>query len=191
MNTSTSSNELGSPLDMSLSEECADLLVDDVTAPPTSDISSPYIAARQAKRKKKPLTETPFQSKILKLLDTDETLDSDATILMSFLPKFKMLTEDQKTDFQIYALQFFKNLSRPNHPSMYNYLQPPNSFLENPMMYQNMHPIQPLQLTQLHSPSTFNQPQTYTSIVQNRVAQQQAYDPELSSAQETFSEYSN
>lgn len=188
----TSGNFNLQELDMSTNEERVDPEADDdCTAEPSPDIiSSPYIATRQSKKQKKSSTESPFQSKIIKLLQTDETPDPDTTILMSFLPKLRMLTEDQKTDFQIYVLQFFKNLSRPYQPNMYNYLQPINNYVDHPTRFQNIQ-TSPHQLTQLHSPSAFNHPQTYTSTMQHHIAQQQAYEAEPPSTQGHLSEYSN
>jgi len=178
-------------LDMSTNEEGVDSEADDYRASLSPDISSSYIATRQSKKQKKSSTESLFQSKIIKLLQTDETPDPDTTILMSFLPKLRMLTEDQKTDFQIYVLQFFKNLSRPYQPNMYNYLQPINSYVDNPTRFQNIQTTTQHQLTQLHSPSAFNQPQTYTSTMQHHMAQQQAFEAEPPSTQGHLSEYPN
>lgn len=39
-----------------------------------------------------------------------ESTDPDKSFLLSLLPDYKKLTYEQKIDFRIYALQFFKNI---------------------------------------------------------------------------------
>lgn len=91
-----SSPGLKSSLD---TDECVDQEADDFIAVPNLNSNTPYIAARQSRKNKKTSADSVFQAKILKFLDTDDRPDPDTTILMSFLPKFKKLTEDQKKDF--------------------------------------------------------------------------------------------
>jgi len=47
--------------------------------------------------------------------------DPDNMMLLSFSPKYKKLTADQKIDFQMHMLQFFKNINRPM-PLLFNQL---------------------------------------------------------------------
>lgn len=42
--------------------------------------------------------------------------DPDNMVLLSFSPMYKKLNEDQKIDFQMQSLQFFKNINRPIPP---------------------------------------------------------------------------
>lgn len=42
--------------------------------------------------------------------------DPDNMMLLSFSPMYKKLNEDQKIDFQMQMLQFFKNINRPMPP---------------------------------------------------------------------------
>lgn len=44
----------------------------------------------------------------------DDDSDSDSVMLHSFLPLVKKLNETQKLDFQLYVLQFFKNVMKTN-----------------------------------------------------------------------------
>lgn len=89
--------------------------------PQTETISqkrqSPSVAARQSKRHV-PQTNA-FQSQLLDLLKEPELnilQDPDNMMLLSFSPKYKKLNEDQKIDFQMQMLQFFKNINRPMPP---------------------------------------------------------------------------
>lgn len=55
---------------------------------------------------------TPFQSELLKKLDEDkagEKIDADKMFLLSLLPDFKKLNNEQKLDFKFMTLQFFRN----------------------------------------------------------------------------------
>lgn len=114
----------------------------------------PVILKIDSQRKtKKTHSDTAFQTKLLKLLDTNDTPDPDSTILMSFLPKFKKLTDDQKTDFQMYVLQFFKNLSQQNAYDKPHHPPPaPNNFTPMSMMSQNNQPTLYHQMQPLHTP---------------------------------------
>jgi len=78
--------------------------------------------------KKKKNSETPFQSKLLRMLEKSDDIDPDVSLLMSFLNHVKKLTEEQKLDFQSHVINFFKGLSKT--------IQQPHNF-QNPVHESN------------------------------------------------------
>jgi len=62
-------------------------------------------------KKQKKNTQSPFQTQLLNILEKSEKVDPDEALLMSFLNNVKKLTEDQKLDFQIHVIKFFKSLA--------------------------------------------------------------------------------
>lgn len=55
-----------------------------------------------------------FQMELLNRLDNArKENDADKLFLLSLLPDYKSLNDEQKVDFRIYILQFFKDIERP------------------------------------------------------------------------------
>lgn len=57
---------------------------------------------------------TPFQRELLSALNNPEeenNFDPDRAFLVSLLPDYKRLTYEQKTDFRLMTLQYFKQIS--------------------------------------------------------------------------------
>jgi len=80
--------------------------------PPISDRYSTPKSKKQNSSKVQKMT--PFQKELLSNLATseeDETSDPDKAFLYSLLPDYKRLNYDQKTDFRLMTLQYFRNVS--------------------------------------------------------------------------------
>jgi len=80
--------------------------------PPQSDRYSTPKRKKQNSFKVQKMT--PFQKELLSNLATsekDETSDPDKAFLYSLLPDYKRLNYDQKTDFRLMTLQYFRNVS--------------------------------------------------------------------------------
>lgn len=59
---------------------------------------------------------SPFQTELLKKLNTNSSEpkeeDADKFFLISLIPDYKKLNDDEKIDFRIMTLQFFRNVRR-------------------------------------------------------------------------------
>lgn len=115
--------ENDSDLNLNISSDHVNDFNSEPLEPQTEPISpkqrshSAISVARQSKRNV-PQTNA-FQSQLLDLLKEPELnilQDPDNMMLLSFSPKYKKLNEDQKIDFQMQMLQFFKNINRPIPP---------------------------------------------------------------------------
>jgi len=88
----------------------------------------------ESRRKKfKKNNVTPFQQELLSALKNNEeenNSDPDRAFLLSLLPDYKRLTYEQKTDFRLMTLQYFKqisleaNQSQPLYASHHNTTYP-------------------------------------------------------------------
>lgn len=70
--------------------------------------------AQQSTKKTKLSHDTDFGSRLLNLLQEPKELnifqDADNLMFLSFAPRYKQLSEENKIDFQMHMLVFFKNL---------------------------------------------------------------------------------
>lgn len=90
---------------------------------------------------------TQFQKELLSNLTTSEediTSDPDRAFLFSLLPDYKRLTYEQKTDFRIMTLQYFRKVSlESNHlqstPLSYNLNQNTTQIHHFPTPYSNLY----------------------------------------------------
>jgi len=73
----------------------------------SSTVKQPSNHSNQNKKKK---SNDSFQQELLQFLHRTENVDPDKMMLISFLPYVKNLHNVQKLDFQLYILQYFKNL---------------------------------------------------------------------------------
>ncbi|KAL4135908.1 hypothetical protein QTP88_007490 [Uroleucon formosanum] len=76
----------------------------------SSTVKQPSENSKQNKKKKSNENNGSFQQELLQFLYRTENSDPDKIMLNSFLPYVKKLNNAQKLDFQLYVLQFFKNL---------------------------------------------------------------------------------
>ena len=100
---------------------------------------------------------------MIQFLHRTENVDSDKVMLNSFLPSVKNLNKAQKLDFQLYILQYFKNLqansiyaSSPNQtiPIITNLYNTLGHYYNSSDITQ---PLYPLQSTPNNSELTFPQ----------------------------------
>lgn len=73
----------------------------------SSTVKEPSNNSNQNKKNK---SNDSFQQELLQFLHRTENVDPDKIMLNSFLPYVKNLNNVQKLDFQLYVLQYFKNL---------------------------------------------------------------------------------
>jgi len=66
--------------------------------------------SNHSNQNKKKKSNDSFQQELLQFLHRTENVDPDKIMLNSFLPYVKNLNNVQKLDFQLYVLQYFKNL---------------------------------------------------------------------------------
>jgi len=76
----------------------------------SSTVKQPSENSKQNKKIKPNKNNGSFQQELLQFLHRTENSDPDKIMLNSFLPYVKKLNNAQKLDFQLYVLQFFKNL---------------------------------------------------------------------------------
>ncbi|XP_016660658.1 uncharacterized protein LOC107883988 [Acyrthosiphon pisum] len=76
----------------------------------SSTLKQPSEHSKQSKKKKSNENNGSFQQELLQFLHRTENTDPDKIMLNSFLPYVKKLNNTQKLDFQLYVLQYFKNL---------------------------------------------------------------------------------
>lgn len=109
---------------------------------------------------------TAFQAKLLEQLDSQKLVEEDAdrAFLLSLLPDYKNLSPDQKIDFRILTLNFFKEQRHQNaaqpQASLQNTTCQPNQFgyqfLQFPQPTQYEPPTNFIPFPS-HSPSTSQQ----------------------------------
>lgn len=105
--------------------------------------------------KKKKNAETPFQSKLLRMLEKSEDVDPDVALLMGFLNHVRKLTEDQKLDFQSHVINFFKSLSKTEQQP-HNFQNPVHtSNSNNPVPDHSNHSIYSINPLQSEVPYSF------------------------------------
>ncbi|XP_025194761.1 uncharacterized protein LOC112603695 isoform X2 [Melanaphis sacchari] len=131
-------HEEGEGENISGEDSSHELEIYDETIPAQSDRYSTPKSKKQNKCKVQKITQ--FQRELLKNLSTSEedvTSDPDKAFLFSLLPDYKRLNYEQKTDFRLMTLQYFRNISLGS-----NQLQPtPPSYNIN----QNTTRIPPIQ----------------------------------------------
>lgn len=94
------------------------------------------------KSKKYDQNMSPFENQLVDLMKNKQTdNDPDKLFLLSLLPKFKLLNEDQKLNAQIEILNLFQKIKNPQ-PAPVAPIQPlhsslVNSYVQNP----SSHPI--------------------------------------------------
>jgi len=123
-----------------------ELVLDNEIIPPQSDRYSTPKSKKQNNSKVQKMT--PFQKEFLSNLATTEedvTSDPDKAFLYSLLPDYKRLNYDQKTDFRIMALQYFRNVSLGSNqlqstPPYFNINQNTSQNVPIPNQYSNVCP---------------------------------------------------
>ena len=134
---------------------CNDSFVDDscvddnatICEPSTS--STPQKSSHQNKKRKLNEKNDSFQKELIQFLHKTDHVDPDKVMLNSFLPFVKNLNSSQKLDFQIYVLQYFKNLETNSN------VQPPSLNQTDHISFNNSlaHYYNPTAVTQSLYPS--------------------------------------
>lgn len=124
-----------------------------------------------ARGRKTPAAMTPFQTQLLSSLEAAKNVEDDAdrAFLLSLLPDYRQLNEDEKLDFRLQTLQFFRDVrNKRKQPYMHQrpttshqqpitpYQQPTTSFQE-PSTYQHPEYQLPFQshFTAIHQPQQY------------------------------------
>lgn len=100
---------------------------------------------------------TTFQSVLLEKLDRSGDDDPDKMFLVSLLPEYKKLNDDEKLDFRFHCLQFFRNIRCKNSNQTQQHA-PANQF----------YPLYQPPPTSIHYFPGYNQPQASTSTAVNQ-----------------------
>lgn len=100
-------------------------------------IPSPCTPKNAGSKRKTKDSITPFQTKLIALLEETQFADSDKQFLLSLLPDYKQLNDSQKLDFRLNCLNFFKNVQQSNIISFSNVpnLHQTNNFSQYPSAF--------------------------------------------------------
>jgi len=123
-----------------------ELVLDSEIIPPQSDKYSTQKSKKQNNSKVQKMTL--FQKQLLSNLATSEddvTSDPDKAFLYSLLPDYKRLNYNQKTDFRLMTLQYFRNVSLGSNqlqstPPYFNINQNTSQNVPIPTQYSNVCP---------------------------------------------------
>jgi len=120
---------------------------------------------------------TPFQQNLLHLMQhppiqsRSEDLDPDKSFLLSFLPEFKKINDNQKLDFKIAFMQSVKNILNPpiDHSQNFNanihqFNNYPNNIgHQTSLTHPSPYPIYSQQYLPVRPSSRYSVPQNYGS----------------------------
>lgn len=135
--------------------------------------ASDHTSTLESKNKKQKITT--FQQSLLEIMknppimkSSSEEFDPDKAFLLSFLPDFKKMNDNQKLDFKILFMQSVKHILNPptdssqlsniqqfNYPN--NFYNPPNSYIHS----LNQFPVQSFHssvTSNVHPISSHSQP---------------------------------
>lgn len=98
----------------------------------SSTLNQPSEKSKQNKKKKSNENNGSFQQELLQFLHRTENADPDKIMLNSFLPYVKNLNNAQKLDFQLYVLQYFKNLDLNSNIQVSSQTNQTNPIITNP-----------------------------------------------------------
>lgn len=145
---------------------------------PQSSTRIANLPYRQKRKRQNSSNITAFQSQLLKKLDENEKKeeDGDKLFLLSLLPDYKKLNDDEKLDFKFMTLQFFRDIRRKkdftNHPENFSVPNNFNQFYPGPsrsvqttLHSQSLHtltPIDPRTPLSYHNPLSPNDSQLST-----------------------------
>ena len=127
----------------------------------TPSHSQEYMYHSQKSKKNTKEMITPFQNKLVTLLEQSVNDDPDKQFLLSLLPDYKKLNDSQKLDFRITSLNFFKN-AQQSHNS--NSLNIQHNLYHNDNLYQNSPTFNLPPHRQLEINNTFYHPNTSHNI---------------------------
>lgn len=100
----------------------------------SSTQKQPSENSKQNKKKKTNENNDSFQQELLQFLHRTENSDPDKIMLNSFLPYVKNLNNAQKLDFQLYVLQYFKNLEVNSNIHVSSQTNQTNPIITNPSL---------------------------------------------------------